>query len=720
MSFFLFLIFFISGFCGLLYQVVWLRMAFASFGIITPVLSVVISVFMLGLSLGSWGGGKFISKLTYKTGISAIIFYALIEFFIGSGAFAVPNLFLLSEKLISLFGEMNSFKYLFFSALLIGGSILPWCVFMGATFPFMMSFVKEIDASNTTSFSYLYLVNIIGAMSGTLITAFVLIELLGFSKTLLVGACLNFAIAIISILLGLRFPYRITSPVVNNKANVLKDAATILKEKKSFVLAILFTTGFVSMSLEVLWIRAFTPVLKTTVYAFASILTVYLLGTWIGSYIYRRDLSKKNLLSTKKLIIFLSASAFLPILFNDVRINLKPVGVLITILPFCSILGYLTPKLIDQYSMGNPHDGGKAYVINILGSIIGPIFATYVFLTFLSTKLSMILLASPFLIFSITGYKSSTYRKRWQFGLGFLVIALLLSSVFLIVSFEELFYKDGLIRRDHTATVISYGDGMQKRLLVNGIGTTELTQITKVMAHMPLAFYQGEPKSALVICFGMGTTYRSMLSWNIKSTAVELVPSVKNAFGYYFNDVELLLKNPNGRIIIDDGRRFLKRTAETFDVITVDPPPPVEAAGSSLLYSKEFYELAKTRLSKGGILQQWFPGGEIKILQAVTGSLVEVFPYVRIYRSLEGWGFHFIASMSTIETPTIDDMILRLPESAKEDLLEWSSDKNLRKFLSKMLSVKIPPQAILTDDKIAPITDDRPYNEYFFLRRLRD
>src|SRR5436853_7269959 len=89
----LFLLFFISGFCGLLYQVVSVRLAFASFGVITPVLSVVLSVFMLGLSLGSWAGGKFIFLLVRRMKTSAIFFYSIVEFLIGLSAFAVPKLF---------------------------------------------------------------------------------------------------------------------------------------------------------------------------------------------------------------------------------------------------------------------------------------------------------------------------------------------------------------------------------------------------------------------------------------------------------------------------------------------------------------------------------------------------------------------------------------------------------------------------------------------------
>src|ERR1700704_2292380 len=141
----LFFLFFVSGFCSLVYQVVWTRMAFASFGIITPVLSVVLSVFMLGLSVGSWTGGRFISSWAVKTRISPAFFYAAAELLIGLGAFVVPKLFAAGGGILLSSGEANSIRYLVFSALVLAISILPWCIFMGTTFPFMMAFVRGRD-----------------------------------------------------------------------------------------------------------------------------------------------------------------------------------------------------------------------------------------------------------------------------------------------------------------------------------------------------------------------------------------------------------------------------------------------------------------------------------------------------------------------------------------------------------------------------------------------
>src|SRR5687767_5950414 len=134
----LFLLFFISGLCGLLYQVVWLRLAFAAFGVITPVVSVVVSVFMLGLALGSWGGGFWFGRESTGTKLSPLVYYAGIELLIGAGSFAVPFLFSRSEQLLLNLTRADSFSYLFASAVLLSFSILPWCICMGATYPAVM------------------------------------------------------------------------------------------------------------------------------------------------------------------------------------------------------------------------------------------------------------------------------------------------------------------------------------------------------------------------------------------------------------------------------------------------------------------------------------------------------------------------------------------------------------------------------------------------------
>src|SRR5439155_18842162 len=118
------------------------------------------------------------------------------------------------------------------------------------------------------------------------------------------------------------------------------------------------------------------------------------------------------------------------------------------------------------------------------------------------------------------------------------------------------------VRRDYSATVIASGEGFDRQLLVNGIGMTRLNSITKHMAHLPLALMSRPPENCLVICFGMGTTFRSVLSWGIRTTGVDLVPSVPETFRYFHEDADTILNSPLARIVIDDGRRFLDGTEE--------------------------------------------------------------------------------------------------------------------------------------------------------------
>jgi len=710
-----FALFFLSGFCSLLYQVVWIRLAFAHFGIITPVLSVVVSVFMLGLSLGSWAGGTWIAGSASWRRFSTVYIYALTELLIGLGAFVVPKFFPIGASWLLTGGEMNSVSYLFYSALIISASILPWCFLMGATFPLMMAFIREREASSATSFSFLYLANVIGAMCGTILTADVLIELLGFKRTLAVAGVTNFFIAAVSLALGMRFPYRAGSGLDRSAFlwDVNPKSGPLWKGWKPYV--ILFVTGFTSMCLEVIWVRNFTPVLGTTVYAFALIVAVYLLATWLGSGLYLNHLNKDNVISTANLLAALAVASLFTIAINDPRLHTRQVGVILGVFPFSFLLGYLTPSLVDRNAEGDPDRAGRAYAVNIVGCILGPLLASYFFLPLWGARGSMILMALPYLVFLVVEFRGMA--QVWKVPTSVAAMALLMCALAVNRSYEEGLSQD-VVRRDATATVISFGSGMGKRLLVNGVGITQLTTITKVMAHLPLLMLRHKPDSVLDICFGMGTTFRSLLTWDgVHVTAVELVPSVKEAFGYYHADAAQVLANPRGHIVIDDGRRFLSRTNETFDVITIDPPPPIEAAGSSLLYAREFYALMKKRLRPGGILQQWFPGGPGVEAQAIARSLTDSFPYVKMYLSSKGWGVHFFASMQPIRVPSVQECLARLPTAARKDLMEWEPGVSAPAFLKDVLSRELHIERLLTNDRRIVISDDRPYNEYYLLRR---
>ncbi len=730
----LFALFFVSGFCGLLYQVIWTRMAFASFGIIMPVLSVVLSVFMLGLSLGSVAGGKWIPALVRKTRLSAAIFYALAEFIIGAGAFAVPKLFDLGSKALLSAGEMKSFGYLSLSALVLAISIFPFCFFMGTTFPFMMAYIREGGTRDEQSFSFLYTANVLGAMSGVLLTAIVFIEMFGFHQTLHIAATGNFCIALVSLALGARQKNALAKMPEQEAPGAESELETPTRPPIPFIRWILFSTGFCAMAMEVVWTRQFVPVLKTQVYSFALIVFAYLGATFAGSLWYRHHAKKDAVWPVAKLMGVLIVTVFLPLVMVDPRFvkmswlydrdKFSAIITLLSICPFCAALGYLTPGLVDGYARGNPTRAGTAYAINVAGCILGPLFASYFLLPEMSERYALILLGLPFFGFYLAGAKSLLLKPRMVFGSVACVVAAY--SLFCSHDFEDYVATKATsmeIHRDYAASVVAVDEpgptkSLGKSLLVNGIGMTKLTPITKFMVHIPLVLHPGPSQSALIICFGMGTSFRSALSWDLDTTAVELVPGVPQSFGFYCTNAAEILQNPKGRIVIDDGRRFLKRTRDKYDIIVIDPPPPMEAAGSSLLYSTKMYDLLRQHLKPHGILQVWFPGSSDPLItMAVVRSATSSFPHVRYFTSIEGWGLHILASEDPIELQPSAQLVARMPPAAIKDLREWAPTTDMAGYMHAALARELFTKDILNTNIQAEITDDDPINEYFLLRR---
>jgi len=173
--------------------------------------------------------------------------------------------------------------------------------------------------------------------------------------------------------------------------------------------------------------------------------------------------------------------------------------------------------------------------------------------------------------------------------------------------------------------------------------------------------------------------------------------------------------------VIDDGRSFLERSPEQYDVIVIDPPPPVPAAGSSLLYSKEFYSIAKAHLRAGGILQQWMPDGDPATWASVAKALQESFATVRTFRTPGGSGVHFLASARTIPQDSAAELALRMPANAAKDLVEWNPASSAEQQFQAVLNGEIPLGSLIQQDPEVPaLADDRPINEYFLLRRMHE
>ncbi len=411
----------------------------------------------------------------------------------------------------------------------------------------------------------------------------------------------------------------------------------------------------------------------------------------------------------------------MPLLSADPRLEIAAwLRVPLGIAAFSGLLGFLTPRLVDRFSEGDPNRAGVGYAVNVAGCILGPLVAGFVLLPHLDERYALVILALPWLLVALPLLWFRQSRSKQFTVLRATAAGVLLFASLGLVSMTKSYVQlvpGAQVRRDSTATVVATGQGMKKQLFVNGVSMTGLTPITKMMASMSLAFLDHPPQNALVICFGMGTTHRSMLSWGIDSTAVDLVPSVPALFWYYHADAPELLKSPHSHVVVDDGRRFLERTTGQYDVIVIDPPPPIAAAGSSMLYSREFYAAAQKRLRPDGILQQWYPGGDTVTTVAIARALQESFPYVRTFTGVEGWGIHFFASRQPIPNLTAAEMAARMPARAAADLVEWGPFPTAEQQFAAVLKKEVAIERLIAVDQNVPaMQDDRPFNEYYMLR----
>jgi spermidine synthase len=535
-----------------------------------------------------------------------------------------------------------------------------------------------------------------------------------------VGTACNILIAVLALAVSKTVPQKNVEEAPGELPQPASELATTTTGE-GYLLALLFATGLTSMGMEVVWVRQFTPYIGTVVYAFASILAVYLTGTFIGSCVYRNWNSRRVNESTLPWTLLALFSLF-PLVAASRDFQLHGwLRLVVGIAPFTALLGYLTPMLVDRCAGGDPGKAGKAYAVNVLGCILGPLLAGFLLLPWISERLALVLLSLPWLIVAVRGVRFTRLAGPAPGFVPRLTSFLLVPAALILFlgsqSFEKQ-YRNGEVLRDSTATVIANGTGMSKELLVNGYGMTMLTPIAKMMAHLPTVFLERPPQNALVICFGMGTTFRSLRSWGIPVTAVELVPSVPRLFPYFHSDGPAILSSPLSHVVVDDGRRYLERTTQQYDVITIDPPPPVEAAGSSLLYSEDFYTVLRQHLRSGGILQQWLPIGDPECVAAVALALRRSFPYVRVFAFGKNWGFHFLASDRPVPIRTASELAQRLPASAAADLVEWDKQPNPEARFAHLLNYELPINQLISASPTTPaLSDDRPINEYYLLRK---
>ena len=277
-------------------------------------------------------------------------------------------------------------------------------------------------------------------------------------------------------------------------------------------------------------------------------------------------------------------------------------------------------------------------------------------------------------------------------------------------------------REDEIASVQAGQVGSTPELWVAGTSMTLLTIDAKLMPLMPL-IARPEAEDALIVAFGMGSSYRTALIAGLETEAVELVPSVVDVFGWYYDDAEEYANHPNGRIVVADGRNHLQLSGREYDIIVTDPPPPIFSSGASVISSLEYYEAGRDHLTPAGVMMQWTPhGSTADEFREHIRTFAAVFPEVLVARGPGGYGNFMLGSMEPMElTQDAIEEVLARPGVLEDLVSAYASPADTLEGWAAV----IDGLTWLNGDEVDAyagdgplVTDDRPLPEYFLLRRL--
>lgn len=735
-------IFFISGAAGLIYEIVWARLLIVIFGGTTNSVVAVVAVFLGGLAIGSFLFGKYADTVEHPSALLRL--YALLEIGVGATALLSPSLL---SAIVSLYARMSdgsevTLSLLFVKFFLTTIVILLPTILMGATLPVLVSFITRYALKFEEQVSILYAVNTAGGVVGVLAAGFLLIEMLGLYGTLYCGVILNGAAAVGALVVRSRlmFTAKEKETVMILQYDENEEQEQISHPFQLLTLVSLGISGFIAIAYQVLWVRMLTPLTGTFIYAVAAILAVYIAGIALGSVIHmmlvRRWGRHAHYFALSEAGIGACALLSVMIMSADFQIP-RHLITLLVIVPATIFMGVAFPAALSILKSGCKGTGsvvGRSYFFNTIGAIAGGFSTSFIFIPFVGSSKSIVLLsiinmsiAVLLFVNDMRAMRFKSYRLAFFVGAG-IVLGFAYNLLILHGDSLQEYVTQGRInaarasgaefefREDNTTSVLAFRDDRAGKtgLFVNGIETAGKVMETKLMAHVPYALHPN-PERMLIIGFGVGTTFRSSLRDGMFTDVVELSPSVPDMFHFFYADAAAVMQNKKGNIIINDGRNYVALTRKKYDIVVIDPPPPFNAAGTTVLYSQEFYEDISRILQPGGLVSQWLFGGtRIDDIGMAARSFAEVFPHVKVFLNPgDVEGIFLIGSFQPIEIDERRVGSVFSSDSVVRDLQETNSIISADDILGHIVSGEA---MVSLTEPFPVITDSHPRTEYFLLR----
>jgi len=668
----------VSGTAGLVYQMLWVKQLSLVVGVDVHAVTIAVSAFFAGLALGSYYFGKRADRLAHPLRL-----YALVE--IGIGILGVLATLLLSRSAPwFVWLEIHTGPVAWALPFLLVG--LP-AVLMGGTVPLMMRVIAPAARVAATG-GRLYAANTTGAILGALLAPFLLIPVFGVRGSALVAAAINVAVALIALFVARSREAQVSAQTTS--------ALPKASRRNRLALGLYSIVGGLALGYEVIWSQAIVQWTSTRSFAFAVILATYLGGIVLGStwYARRADRTTDPWGCFGLLISAVGLSGLAGVIFAGNWLSSYQVKAatwmfhliqqesLAMAARFATAAGWIV--LVPTFLLGaafpaalhltaepdsSARDTGMVLALNTVGGIAGTVLAGFVLVPMLGLERSLALMsavAATVGIVAVVKGTSVSRRLRWvTLACGGLAVTAgtslgpdHLARLLAEARHGELLFHEASAAG--TVAIIEQGSGWNRfrRLYIQGVSNSgdAMTSLRymRLQALLPLIIHRGAPRDVLVIGLGTGITTGSLLRYPglERRVCAELLPAVVGGAPLFEGNYGVAT-DPRIDLRLRDGRRELLRSVESYDLITLEPPPP-SAAGVVNLYSTDFYKLAARRLNTNGLLAQWLPLSTQTDddTRSLVRSFLDVFPYATLWTT-ELHEMLLIGSLNPIELDAV-------------------------------------------------------------------
>jgi len=700
----LFLLFIGSGCAALVYEIVWFQLLQLVIGSSSISLGILLGTFMGGMCLGSLLLPRVVPAREHPLRV-----YAFLE--LGIGTLAV--LILIGMPLVG--GAYTAWAgtgvvSVIMRATAAGICLLPPTMLMGATLPAISRWVRATP-EGIAWLGFFYGGNIGGGVIGSLAAGFYLLRLYNVTAATLAAVAINVVVGLLALLFSSLAPY--TAPAVN----AVPPDRHASSGSRWPVYVTIALSGLTALSAEVIWTRVLSLLFGGTVYTFAMILAVFLVGLGIGSTVAsgfirdaaapRRALGWCQLLlcgafgwAAYQLNVSLPYWPINPSIATTpwLTFQLDLARCLWVVLPGAILWGASFPLALASLASSDQDAArlaGGVYAANTVGAIAGALVTTFVLVPWIGTQraeqLMVIVSAIAALLMLEPSYAApaptpraadvpTTPSPRGRRALGgTLVLALAMVAAGLLA--RSLPPIPGLLvaygryaaTRVGQAEIIYVGEGINASVAVselsNGVrnyhnaGKVQASsepqdmRLQRMLGHLT-TLVPAHARTVLVIGCGAGVTAGAVsidpaVQHQIIAEIEPLVPRVVSAYFSQYNfDV---VRNPKVEVRIDDARHFVETTRDRFDAITSDPLDPW-VKGAAMLYTREFFEMAKRHLNPGGAVTLFVQLYEsnTEAVKSEIGTFLEAFPNGIVFGNTnEGKGYDLVL-LGQVEPTKID------------------------------------------------------------------